>query len=78
MVEAWERKAQAADTLFSLSEAETALLTYLDENGETTIDRYMTGAHISRASAVDIVARLYAMDIVDFRYTGTEFVIVRR
>ena len=37
----------------------------------------MTGAHISHAAAVDIVARLYAMGIIDFTYTGTEFVIVR-
>lgn len=77
MLAAWERKSRGADTLFTLSEAETALLAYLDEWGMTTIERYMTGAHISHAAAVDIVARLYAMGIIDFTYTGTEFVIVR-
>lgn len=77
MLAAWERKSRGADTLFTLSEAETALLAYLDEWGMTTIERYMTGAHISHTAAVDIVARLYAMGIIDFTYTGTEFVIVR-
>lgn len=78
MLAAWERMARGGDTLFALSQAETALLTYLDEWGMTTVDRYMTGAHISRATATDIVARLYAMGIIDFSYTGSEFVIVRK
>lgn len=77
MLAAWERKSRGTDTLFTLSEAETALLAYLDEWGMTTIERYMTGAHISHATAADIVSRLYAMEIIDFTYTGTEFVIVR-
>ena len=55
-----------------VSQAETALLTYLDEWGMTTVDRYMTGAHISHATATDIVPRLYVtMGITDFSYTGS-------
>ena len=77
MLAAWERKSRGAATLFTLLVAEAALLAYLEDWGMTTIERYMTGAHISHAAAVDIVARLYAMGIIDFTYTGTEFVIVR-
>ncbi len=78
MLAAWERQSRGDNTLFTLSSAETTLLSYLDEWGMTTIERYMAGAHISHATATDIVSRLYAMDILDFAYTGSEFVIVRK
>lgn len=37
MLAAWERMARGGDTLFALSQAETALLTYLDEWGMTCL-----------------------------------------
>lgn len=78
MVKAWKQMADTEEGLvFSLSDTESALLDYLDEWGMTTVEDYMTGAHISRKSAEDIVVKLYAMGVVDFTYTGTEFKIVR-
>ena len=63
--------------MFSLSDTESALLDYLDEWGMTTVEDYMTGAHISRVIAEDVIMKLYAIGIIDFIYTGTEFKIVR-
>lgn len=78
MVKAWRHVAEAEEGMvFSLSEKETALLDYLDEWGMTTVEDYMTGTHISRAAAEDIVVKLYAVGVIDFVYTGTEFKIVR-
>lgn len=78
MVKAWRHVAEAeVGMVFSLSEKETALLDYLDEWGMTTVEDYMTGTHISRAAAEDIVVKLYAVGVIDFVYTGTEFKIVR-
>lgn len=78
MVKAWRHVAEAEEGMvFSLSEKETALLDYLDEWGMTTVEDYMTGTHISRAAAEDIVVKLYAVSVIDFVYTGTEFKIVR-
>lgn len=78
MVKAWRHVAEVEEGMvFSLSEKETALLDYLDEWGMTTVEDYMTGTHISRAAAEDIVVKLYAVGVIDFVYTGTEFKIVR-
>ncbi|MDE6458345.1 MAG: ATP-binding protein [Muribaculum sp.] len=78
MVKAWRHVAEAEDGLvLSLSDTESALLDYLDEWGWTTVEDYMTGAHISRAAAEDIIVKLYAVGVIDFAYTGTEFKIVR-
>ncbi|TFU94805.1 ATP-binding protein [Barnesiella sp. WM24] len=78
MVKAWRHVEEAEEGMvFSLSEKETALLDYLDEWGMTTVEDYMTGTHISRAAAEDIVVKLYAVGVIDFVYTSTEFKIVR-
>lgn len=78
MVKAWNATVNSGDgVMFTLSAAESALLDYLDRAGTASVEEYMTGAHISRASAEDIVVRLYSMGVIDFRYSGTEFRIVR-
>ncbi len=77
MVRAWQRKQADDGCIFSLSDAETALLRYLDEWGMTTVDDYMRGAHISRETAEEIIVRLCAMDVLEFVYTGSEFKVVR-
>ncbi len=78
MVKAWKHVAESEEGLvFSLSDTESALLDYLDEWGMTTVEDYMTGAHISRVIAEDVIMKLYAIGIIDFIYTGTEFKIVR-
>lgn len=77
MVRAWRQSARDGGVVLSLTEAESALLSYLEEWGMTTVDDYMRGAHISRPTAEDIVVRLYAAGVVDFVYSGSEFKIVR-
>ncbi len=77
MVKAWRRQAASGGMVFSLTSVESALLDYLDEWGMTTVEDYMTGAHISRALAEEIVVKLYAAGVVDFTYAGSEFRIVR-
>lgn len=78
MLAAWKRKSAPTPTLLTFTAAESALLAYLDEWGMASLDDYVTAAHISVATATDMAARLYAMDIIDFAYTGTGFVVVRK
>lgn len=78
MLAAWKRKSAPNPTLLTFTAAESALLAYLDEWGMASLDDYVTAAHISVATATDMTARLYAMDIIDFAYTGTGFVVVRK
>ncbi len=77
MVKAWMHSAEKNDVLFTLSDSEASLLSYLDEWGMTTVEDYMTGAHISRPLAESIIINLYAAGIIDFVYSGSEFKIVR-
>ena len=77
MVKAWRRMAAEEGLILSLSEAEAALLNYLDEWKMTTVEDYMRGAHISRATAEEIIVRLCAAGVLEFVYTGTEFKIMR-
>ena len=77
MVKAWRRRSAAKDVVFTLAEAESALLVYLDRVGMTSLEDYMTTAHVSRPLAESVVINLYSAGIVDFVYTGSEFKIVR-
>ena len=77
MVKAWRRMAADEGLVLSLSEAEAALLNYLDEWSMTTVEDYMRGAHISRAAAEEIIVRLCAAGVLEFIYTGSEFRIMR-
>ena len=77
MVKAWRHKSGRKSAVFSLTEAEASLLSYLEEWGLTTLEDYMRGAHISRPMAEDIVVNLYSAGIIDFVYSGSEFKIVR-
>lgn len=77
MVRAWRRKESADGSLISFSETESSLINYLDENEMTTIEEFMKMARISRHTAEDIITKLYAMNIIDFSYTGTTFKIIR-
>lgn len=76
MVKAWRHRSQGREVVFSLTEAESSLLSYLDEWGMTTVEDYMRGAHISRPLAEDIIINLYAAGVIDFVYSGSEFKIV--
>lgn len=76
MVRAWRRKESADGSLISFSETESSLINYLDEYEMTTIEEFMKMARISRHTAEDIITKLYAMNIIDFSYTGTTFKII--
>lgn len=75
MVKAWQRKQSHNAQIITLSEAETALMRYLDEEKSLTIEQYAQRAHISMAMAEDIIIRLYAIDIITFTYNGSSFLI---
>ncbi len=78
MVRSWLRQNSVDGELFTLSTAESALLHFLDEHKDTTIVEYMRIAHVSQATAENIVERLCAMGIIEFVYNGTEFKIRKR
>ena len=76
MVRAWRRKESDSGSLISFSEAESALINHLEANETITIEEFMKLARISRHTAEDIITKLYAMEVIDFTYTGNEFKII--
>lgn len=75
MVRAWRKKESQKGALLSFSEAESTLINHLEENEMTTIEEFMKIARISRHSAEEIIIKLYAVDVIDFTYTGSTFKI---
>lgn len=75
MVRAWRKKESQKGALLSFSEAESALINHLEENEMVTIEEFMKIARISRHTAEEIIIKLYAVDVIDFTYTGTMFKI---
>ena len=75
MVRAWRQKEAQEGSLLSFSETESVLINYLKENGNATIEEFMKIARISRHSAEEIITKLYAINVIDFTYTGTTFKI---
>lgn len=76
MVRAWRKKESQKGALLSFSEAESALINHLEENEMVTIEEFMKIARISRHTAEEIIIKLYAVDVIDFTYTGTTFKII--
>ena len=75
MVRAWRKKESQKGALLSFSEAESALINHLEENEMVTIEEFMKIARISRHTAEEIIIKLYAVDVIDFTYTGSTFKI---
>lgn len=73
MVRAWrERKTQHA---FVMTDAMHRAMTILDSRGELTARSLAADAAISLASAEEIIITLLAMDILEFHYNGSEFIL---
>ncbi len=75
MVKAWRRAASGKPIAFSLGNAENAILTHLRESGPASLEEIMTLAHLSRASAEDIITRLYSLHIIHFPFIDRQFLI---
>jgi predicted HTH transcriptional regulator len=73
MVKAWKRMESPREVMLTMSEAETSLLKYLETNQTATLEEYIQHAHLSHATAEDIVVRLATIDVIKFVYTGGEF-----
>ncbi len=79
MVRAWQMKNSAHNSVFTLSDAETALLSALDAAAEPiSTDKLPLLLHTSQRAADDIVVHLAAMDIITFTYTDQHFKISRK
>lgn len=72
MVRAWIAAANSDGCIISLSAAEQLLLAMMDQ-GPTALEDFMLSAHVSRATAEDMVIRLHTMNLLDFHYDGKSF-----
>ena len=72
MVRAWMAAAESDGYVISLSDAERCLLGMM-EQGPTALEDFMLSAHVSRATAEDMVIRLHSMNLLDFHYDGKGF-----
>ena len=75
MVKAWRRAASGEPVAFSLGVAENAILNHLRHSGPSSLEDLMTEARLSRASAEDIITRLYSLRIIDFPFVDRQFLI---
>lgn len=79
MVKAWRRRhASRSTSSLALGERELSLLGLIDRHGAVTLHDYITSSHLSRPAAETVVATLYSMGIIDFRFLSREFHIVRQ
>lgn len=76
MVRAWIASARGDGQLLSLSAAEQRLMAMLEAEA-VAVEDFMIAARVSRASAEDTVVRLHSMGLVDFRYDGKSFRLIR-
>lgn len=75
MVRAWRRKADASPTMLSLSQAEHTLLNHLRTVGPISVEKFTKIGRLSQQSAEDIIVRLYALDVVCFKFVHRQFLI---
>jgi predicted HTH transcriptional regulator len=74
MVRAWQMQHTAANTVFTLSDAETALLNALNAAAEPlSIPQLPLLLHTSQRAAADIIVHLAAMHIIRFVHTSGEW-----
>ena len=73
MIKAWEMQQKDSGQLFTFSAAEKALLAFLEENPLSSVEDYIYSAHISTATAENIVARLLAAGVIDMVHTPAGF-----
>ena len=73
MIKAWEMQGKESGQLFTFSAAEKALLSFLEENPLSSVEDYIYSAHISTATAENIVARLLAAGVVEMVHTPAGF-----
>lgn len=73
MIKAWEMQQKESGQLFTFSSAEKALLAFLEENPLSSVEDYIYSAHISIATAENIVARLLAAGVIEMVHTPAGF-----
>lgn len=78
MVKAWKYKTSNNGGFLTFSDAESNLLNTLNETQSVSLSRFMKQACISRKSAEEIIIKLYSLNIIDFYYTGSEFLIIKK
>ncbi len=77
MVRGWRRRGTTSGELVNMSHHSSALLELIDRQGHASVADFIREAHISQSVADETVASLYALDVIDFRYIGTSFRLVR-
>lgn len=78
MVRAWQHENDKSDTLFTLTDAETALLNALHTASQPiSTTKLPIILHTSQRAADDMVVRLAAMGIIHFVYSAQEFKITQ-
>ena len=73
MIKAWEMQQKESGQLFTFSAAEKTLPSFLEENPLSSVEDYIYSAHISTATAENIVARLLAAGVIDMVHTPAGF-----
>lgn len=76
MVHAWRMRNTGASTHLTLSHSESRLLDALEREGHIDFDRVATICTTTARSARDLIARLYCISVIDFRFIDRHFAIV--
>ncbi|MBQ7041460.1 MAG: ATP-binding protein [Muribaculaceae bacterium] len=71
MVKTWRRRQQNKGGIISMSDADSRLLSIIEERGAITLEEYYRAAHMPRASAEETLINLVSMDVVKL-HLGTK------
>ncbi len=75
MVKSWRHKNTGTFNLITFNTAEQSLLDLLRDMPHVSIEDFMLQCHISRRTAEECISRLYAMDIIRFKFVDRIFAV---
>lgn len=76
MVRAWRRSASGEAMSLTFGPAENAIIELLGDGEGLSPDEIISAARVSRRTAEDIITRLFALGVVDFRFVNRRFNVV--
>lgn len=76
MTRSWRRRCGDTPLVMSISGAESLLLEALEANGPMTPEELSRHGRLTREATLELIARLHALDLIDFTYSASGFRIV--
>lgn len=78
MIEAWRAARSENGPLFELSDSSRSILSILDMEEKPSVEEIIVKTHLSKAAVHESIVNLYSMGVIDFRYDGKSFRLIKK